>query len=76
MFNECSLTLLCQTRDLSRSGYYNWGKCTKPNKDAKDAQDEADFKLIPEAYTYRNKSKEARIIYWWLLDKKSVIMNV
>lgn len=51
---------------MSRSGYYKWVK--NPYKvDSKELQDELDFKLILEAYSFRGYAKGVMGIYMRLL---------
>lgn len=64
--NILSVTELCHISGVSRSGYYNWLKNgTKPN--TKESQDQADFALIQEAYSFRGYDKGVRGIYMRLL---------
>lgn len=49
--NELSAELLCQIAGVSRSGYYYWIK-TEPDRNRREEEDRADFKLILIAYEY------------------------
>ena len=47
--NELSVSMMCQTAGVSRSGYYAWLKATSARQ-ARETQDRADFELVLEAY--------------------------
>ena len=54
-----TISWLCEEAGVSRSGYYAWVDRTKqPNK--RELQDQADFDLILEAYSYRGYDKGSR----------------
>ena len=64
--NILNVTELCRIAGVSRSGYYNWVKNgQKPSQ--KEYQDQADFALIQEAYTFRGYDKGVMGIYMRLL---------
>ena len=68
--NQLSITFLCDTAGVSRSGYYNWISSKKdPNSYAnqKELQDRKDFEIILTAYNHRGYSKGRRGIYMRLL---------
>ncbi|MFQ8582695.1 MAG: IS3 family transposase [Holdemania massiliensis] len=76
--NPLTISYLCESAGVSRSGYYAWAK----RKDApgsypcqKEAQDEKDFELILEAFKDRKCDKGRRSIHMWLLHKKGILMN-
>lgn len=64
--NELNITWLCETAEVSRSGYYNWIN-SKGKRNEKYAIDKADFDLILEAYQHRGYDKGRRGIYMQLL---------
>ena len=64
--NILSVTELCHISGVSRSGYYNWLK-KDPKPDTKESQDQADFALIQEAYSFRGYDKGVLGIYMRLL---------
>lgn len=68
--NQLSITFLCDTAGVSRSGYYSWISSKKdPNSYAnqKELQDRKDFEIILTAYNHRGYSKGRRGIYMRLL---------
>lgn len=60
--NELSVSMMCQTAGVSRSGYYAWLNAASARQ-VREAQDRADFELVLEAYNWREYSKGARDIY-------------
>ena len=74
--NTLSVSRLCSMAGVSRSGYYNWLNAT-PVREAREAADQADFKLILQAYRFRGYDKGARGIHMRLLHLDSPVnMNV
>lgn len=74
--NLLTICELCQIAGVSRSGYYNWVD-GKPARDAREAQDRADFENILAAYNMRGKKKGAREIHMTLLHFQTpILMNV
>lgn len=74
--NELSVSMMCRTAGVSRSGYYAWLKAASARQIRK-AQDRADFELVLEAYNRRGYSKGARGIYMCLIhNTPPVIMNL
>lgn len=74
--NLLNLSWLCKIAGVSRSGYYNW-LASESARQQREAQDQADFELILEAYTHRGFAKGARGIYMRLLHRKpAVVMNI
>ena len=74
--NELSISMMCETAGVSRSGYYAWLKAA-PGREAREEQDRADFDLILEAYKSRGYTKGARGIYMCLIHRNPpVIMNL
>lgn len=74
--NLLNIQTLCQIAGVSRSGYYHWVNA-QTYRDAKEAQDKADFDLILKAYQYRGYKKGARSIHMNLLHREiPVVMNV
>lgn len=72
--NLLSVTELCEIACVSRSGFYRW-QGAKPTRAEREKQDEADFKLILEAYNFRGYAKGARSIYMRLLHEE-ILMNL
>ncbi len=74
--NELSVSMMCQTAGVSRSGYYAWLNAASARQ-VREAQDRADFELILEAYNRRRYSKGARGIYMCLIhNTPPVVMNL
>jgi len=65
---------LCKLAGVSRSGYYNWIN-TQQNRDAREKQDEEDFKLIEEAFHADGHDNGAKGIRKVLLSK-GICMNL
>lgn len=68
-----NVTTLCEIAGVSRSGYYNWIQ-SKETRDKKEANDQADFELILEAYNYRGYKKGVLGINMRLLHM-GIVMN-
>ena len=60
--NELSVSMMCQTAGVSRSGYYAWLNAASARQ-TREARDCADFEMVLEAYNRRGYSKGARGIY-------------
>jgi putative transposase len=74
--NLLSVSELCSTAGVSRSGYYRWVNAEETRK-RKYRQDKNDFMLILEAYSHRGYDKGARGIYMNLLHRTPpVVMNI
>ncbi len=74
--NILTISELCETAGVSRSGYYRWLSAAG-TREKREARDPEDFGLILEAYQHRGYQKGARSIYMSLLHRKpSVVMNV
>lgn len=74
--NLLNLSWLCRIAGVSRSGYYNW-LAAETIRNQREQQDQADFRLILDAYNHRGYSKGARGIYMRLLHRKpAVVMNI
>ena len=74
--NELSVSMMCQTAGVSRSGYYAWLNAASARQ-VREAQDRADFELVLEAYNRRRYSKGARGIYMCLIhNTPPVVMNL
>lgn len=74
--NNLSVEMLCQMAGVSRSGYYSWVSKI-PDRQRREAEDRADFKLILIAYNKRGYTKGARGIYMCLLHMDPpIIMNI
>ena len=58
---------------MSRSGYYNWVN-SEATRDRKEANDQADFELILEAYNFRGYKKGVLSINMRLLHM-GIVMN-
>ena len=73
--NKLSVSMMCQTAGVSRSGYYAWLNAASARQ-ARETQDRADFELVLEAYNRRGYSKGARGIYMCLIhNTPPVVMN-
>jgi transposase InsO family protein len=73
--NLLNIKWLCDIAGVSRSGYYYWLN-TEKDRTNREHQDEADFKLILEAYKYRGYNKGVRGIHMRLLHQDPpVVMN-
>lgn len=59
---------------VSRSGYYNWVKHTRVNRQTREENDRTDFNLILEVYKYKGYDKGYRVIHMMLLNQ-GVLMN-
>lgn len=74
--NVLSISELCRVAGVSRSGYYHWVGA-KSSREAREAQDKADFESILLAYNMWGKSKGARGIHMTLLHfNPPIVMNV
>ena len=74
--NELSVSMMCRTAGVSRSGYYAWLKAASARQE-RERRDRADFELVLEAYNRRGYSKGARGIYMCLLhNTPPVVMNL
>ena len=74
--NELSVSMMCQTAGVSRSGYYAWLNAASARQ-ARETQDRTDFELVLEAYNRRGYSKGARGIYMCLIhNTPPVVMNL
>ena len=72
--NMLNISHMCRIAGVSRSGYYAWCDAA-PAREARDAQDKADFALVLEAYRFRGYKKGAKSIYMRLLHT-GVRMNL
>lgn len=66
---------MCEIAKISRSGYYRHIE-NRSNKANKELQDELDFKLIKEAYAYKNWKKGAVQIKMRIERDYGIIMNL
>lgn len=74
--NLLSVSRLCKTAGVSRSGYYAWVKAA-PLREAREEQDRRDFDLILMAYQFRGYDKGARGIHMRLLHLETPVnMNL
>ena len=74
--NTLSVSELCRIANVSRSGYYRWVAAAE-SRMKREAQDQADFSLILQAYNHRGYAKGARSIYMRLLHlNPPVCMNL
>ena len=74
--NLLTVSDLCRTAGVSRSGYYNWLHSAAARK-KKEAADLEDFQLILDAYRFRGYDKGARGIQMRLLHlTPPVVMNI
>ena len=72
--NLLVIAKLCELAGVSRSGYYAW-EAAAPKREAREKQDQQDFKMILKAYKYRGYAKGALHIHMRLLHWKTR-MNV
>ena len=74
--NALSVSSLCATAGVSRSGYYAWVKAA-PVREQQERRDQADFDLILAAYRMHGYSKGAKGICMALMHMEPpVIMNL
>jgi transposase InsO family protein len=74
--NDLSVEMLCNMAGVSRSGYYAYVTAI-PDRERREEEDRADFKLILIAYQQRGYTKGARGIYMCLLHMEPpIIMNI
>ena len=74
--NLLTVSDLCRTAGVSRSGYYNWLHSADARK-KKEAADLEDFQLILDAYRFRGYDKGARGVQMRLLHlTPPVVMNI
>ena len=74
--NTLSISRLCATAGVSRSGYYAW-IAAEPLRAAREEQDWKDFELILRAYRFRGYDKGARGIHMRLLHLETPVnMNL
>jgi len=74
--NLLTVSDLCRTAGVSRSGYYNWLHSADV-RERKEVADLEDFQLILDAYRFRGYDKGARGIQMRLLHlTPPVIMNI
>lgn len=64
--NLLNITWLCDSADVSRSGYYHYLE-TEERRLQREEHDQQDFAVIVKAYQYRGVHKGARSIYMRLL---------
>lgn len=74
--NILSISELCSSAGVSRSGYYRWLNA-EPIRQRRELKDRADFELILQAYRFRGYNKGIRGIHMRLLHlPQPVQMNV
>ncbi|WAG59537.1 IS3 family transposase [Clostridium estertheticum] len=66
--NLLNISLLCQTAEVSHSGYYQWQN-NVDTRNEKEELDKKDFELILEAYKFRGYDKGSRGIHMRLLNQ-------
>lgn len=66
---------MCKELHVSRSGFYNYLNYQK-HPTIKEIRDEEDFKLIKQAYDYKNRHKGARQIKMTLFNTFGIVMNL
>lgn len=64
--NLLSISEMCKTAGVSRSGYYAW-LAAAPVRQKREESDRADFELVLEAYRFRGYARGARGIHMRLL---------
>ena len=74
--NQLSVSMLCETAGVSRSGYYRWVNAAGIREE-REKKDREDFKLVLDAYNQRGYSKGARGIYMCMVHwDPPVVMNL
>ena len=74
--NQLSVSMLCETAGVSRSGYYRWVNAADIREE-REKKDREDFELILKAYNQRGYSKGARGIYMCMVHwDPPIVMNV
>lgn len=74
--NQLSVSMLCETAGVSRSGYYRWVNAAGIREE-REKKDREDFKLILDAYNQCGYSKGARGIYMCMVHwDPPVVMNL
>lgn len=74
--NLLTISVLCKTAEVSRSGYYHYLD-TEDIREAREAQDRLDFEQILCAYQFKGYKKGGRSIYMRLLHLNPPIhMNI
>ena len=74
--NQLSVSMLCETAGVSRSGYYRWVNAADIREE-REKKDREDFELILKAYNQRGYSKGARDIYMCMVHwDPPIVMNV
>ncbi len=66
---------MCNELHVSRSGFYNYLIYQK-HPTIKEVNDEEDYKLIKQAYDYKNRHKGARQIKMTLFNTFGIVMNL
>ncbi|MBU3179101.1 IS3 family transposase [Clostridium estertheticum] len=66
--NLLNISLLCQTAEVSRSGYYRWQN-NVDTRNEKEELDKKDFELILEAYKFRGYDKGSRGMHMRFLNQ-------
>lgn len=64
--------MMCEELHVSKSGFYNYLHYLK-YPTIKEIRDQEDFKLIKQAYDFKNRKKGARQIKMILLDTFGII---
>ena len=67
--------MMCNELHVSRSGFYNYLNYQN-NPTIKEVKDQEDFKLIKQAYDYKNRHKGARQIKMTLSNTFGIKMNL
>lgn len=67
--------MMCKELHVSRSGFYNYLNYQN-NPTIKEVKDQEDFKLIKQAYDYKNRHKGARQIKMTLSNTFGIKMNL
>lgn len=74
--NQLSVSMLCETAGVSRSGYYRWVNAADIREE-REKKDREDFELILKAYNQHGYSKGARDIYMCMVHwDPPIVMNV
>lgn len=75
--NKLNISYMCKIAGVSRSGYYRYVKnLTSDAYLLREEKDKEDFKLILNAYQFKNRHKGARLIKIVLEREFNTIMNL
>ncbi len=73
--NQMTIKTMCAITGISHSGYYSWLN-QKEVRIKREDQDNHDFQLILQAYSFKNRYKGARGIKMVLYWQFGLVMNL